>query len=500
MSIATKLIRGSAVNLIDHGVKVVAMFVTTPLMLERLGQDDYGVWIIALTLIGYLRLLDLGVSFAGTRFLGQALGAGDNVRYHAQLGSLSYLYSRISLASLLVTALLTLVVPAFLGDDSFPAATRWIVLGLGITTSIRFSTRIFEVVLKSHLRYDSIGLSSITKTLIQTALLIAVLTTRPSLPTVVLVFILTDVLDQVLLVFLSRRTFPESFPLFPAQRPPGIGAIIRYSSTSMIASLGSQLRNGVAPLVIAHFLGLSQVAPYSVGSRFLTLFTDIVNAIFGGNFIAAFSHLDGRNDHDALVANFLKTLRFSSATATLGGGMLAVFGPPFIERWIGPSFSEAGKILLILVAPTTVMLMQYPTRGFIYSQDKQHWLVWIMFAGGVFNAVLGIILTPGMGVTGPAVATAAELLIVSGILIPVITARYCRIPLHAYLRTLLESAAPPLLLSVVFHFVASQTKPDTYLGIFSLGAVFLALSIPLLWIFTFSKPDRDRILSLMRNR
>jgi hypothetical protein len=53
---------------------------------------------------------------------------------------------------------------------------------------------------------------------------------------------------------------------------------------------------------------------------------------------------------------------------------------------------------------------------------------------------------------------------------------------------------------VVFHFVASQTKPDTYLGIFSLGAVFLALSIPLLWIFTFSKPDRDRILSLMRNR
>ncbi len=61
---------------------------------------------------------------------------------------------------------------------------RWIVLALGSATALRFATRIFEVILKSHVRYDLLGAIAIIKTIIQAACVTYFLTrgtdSRPS--------------------------------------------------------------------------------------------------------------------------------------------------------------------------------------------------------------------------------------------------------------------------------------------------------------------------------
>lgn len=492
MSLAQKLIRGSSVNVIDLVVKIAAMFVTTPLMVAHLGKEAYGTWIVALTLIGYIRLLDLGVTFSGNRFLARALGAKDEVEYQRLVHAFVYLYQRIAILSLAVTLILSVAIPPFLAADSFLVATRWLVLGLGLTTALRFWTRIHEVVLKSHLRYDQIGLSTIVKTLVQATLVIIALLRGHGIDTLLLIFLFTDVLDQALLILLARRIQPVSVrPI--TRKPAGLPELARYSSTAVMASLGTQLRQGIDPLVVGHFAGLSQVPAYSIGTRFLTLFGDFINSIFGGNFVAAFSQLDGRNDPGALIRNFLITIRFSSALAAFGGVSIALFGPAFIERWVGPTFADAGTVLLILTGPTTLMLMQYPVWGFFYSQNRQSWLAIATLGGGAFNAALSITLVMKIGFLGAAWGTAIELTLVFGIIVPLLIVRFCNIPVWRYALTVLGTALPyGILAALVHHFLAERILPE-YPRLILAGALFSIAAAPIFWWLTLTGTERDRI-------
>ncbi len=499
MSLTRKLLRGSTINLAEHAIKITVMFVTTPLMVLHLGRENYGVWIVALAIIGYLRLLDLGVSLTGSRLLGRAIGAGNKDDYDNLFVTFSYLFNRIGIIALAITLILALFLPFVIPGNAALSEARWIIFGLGLATSFRFWTQIFLVVLKSHLRYDWIGLASIIKTLLQGTLIFILLTRGHGLTSLLLAYIITDVLDQVLLVLFSRKIYPQGQVRFVHNRPTGLGPILRYSATVMMVNIGSQLRNGVDPLVIGHFSGLAFVPVYSIGSRFLTVLTDIVNAIFGGSFIAAFSQLDGRNDHHALVRNFLKSLRFSCAIASLGGGAIAVLGPLFIERWIGSSFADSGKVLLILVVPTTLMLMQYPVWGFFFSQNKQRWLAFTALGGGFFNAALSIILALNIGFFGVVWATFIELLLAFGIIVPILTSRICQIGILTYWWNLLKHGIPFVLLCFIFDLTVGHLIRPDYFSLLVSGVGLGALAIPLFWFLPLTKEDR-RILRNQASR
>lgn len=493
MSLAQKLIRGSAVNLAEQGIKLAVVFVTTPLMVRYLGREDYGLWIVGLAIIGYFRLLDLGISLSGNRFLSQAIGSGRPERYRELFFTLSYLYNRIGFAALVFTLFLSLLVPLWLPKDSVITETRWIILGLGLTTAIRFWNQIFEVVLKSHLRYDLIGIASILKALLQGGLIIYFLTKGHGLQTLLLIFVATDVLDQAILFAFSRRIYPEGRFRIVKKPPADVRPLLRYSATAMTNSVAGNLRSGIDPLIIGHISGLSFVPVYSIGSRFLSIFTDVINAIFGGNFLAAFSQLDGRNDQESLVRNFLKSLRFSSAIAAIGGSFLVIFGPDFIERWIGPSFADSGMVLKILAAPTVLMLMQYPVGGFFYSQNKQNWLAIITLAGGLFNLILSITLALRFGFFGAVWATCIEISLLFGFFVPYLAARISNLSLASYLYALLRNIAPYLILSLSFALLTRNLMEPDYLRLALLGGCLGLLTAPIIWIFSFSPEDRQHV-------
>jgi O-antigen/teichoic acid export membrane protein len=498
VSLAKKLIRGSVISVSEQVLKVVAMFITTPLMVEHLGGEDYGLWIVALTLIAYLQLLDLGVSFSGTRFLGQAIGAGDSTRFRETIRTLNYLFNHIALAAILLTLVLGLLIPLWLPRDAVLVEARWVVLALGSATSLRFATRIFEVILKSHVRYDLLGAIAIIKTIIQASCLIYFLTRGHGLKTLLAIYLLTDLIDQCFLLAFARRISPGSRIRFFPDRPLELAPFLRYSLSAFMANLGQHLRSGVDPLIIGHFSGLPMVPVYSIGSRFLSLFTDVVNAVFGGNFVAAFSQLDGRNDREALVRNFLKTTRFSSAFAALGGSAIALFGPAFIERWIGPSFSQAGQVLLILVVPTCVMLAQYPAWSFFYSQNKQQWLANATLAGGAFNAILSIILALKIGFLGVVWATAVELLLVFGLFVPWLIARTCGRGFFLFLVHLTRHAAPFAALGLIFQLLFGGWITPDYLRITLLAVAYGVISLPPLLFLTLAAEDRRLLVSRLR--
>ena len=63
MSLARKVLHSSGVNLLDHGVKFAAIFLLTPIMIDRLGEEYYGIWLLIVSVVTYFHLLDMGIQW-----------------------------------------------------------------------------------------------------------------------------------------------------------------------------------------------------------------------------------------------------------------------------------------------------------------------------------------------------------------------------------------------------------------------------------------------------
>lgn len=498
MSLFAKLIRGASTNVLEHGLKVVVMFITTPLMVGCLGKVDYGIWLLAIAIIAYFRLLDLGVSFAGSRYLGISLGAGDRAEYKSLVCDLFRLFVRIGLVTLALTIFAVWAMPLFINEPGMLATVRILVAGFGMATALRFFTRIYEVILKSHVRYDLIGVSSIIKTILQAAMVIGLLLAGHGLMTLLVVHILIDVFDQLLLVIFARRV--ESDLRLRGQHV-GVGRtaeLLRYSATSMVTNAGHSLRQGIDPLIITHVSGIATLPAYSVGVRFLGVFADVVNAIFGGNLISAFSQLHGRGDAESLIKHFLQAVRYSTVVTTLGGCMLMMLGPAFVMRWVGPDFAVSGMVLWILTPVTTLSLCQYPVWALFYSQNKQHWLAVFTMVSGIFNLALSFYLAWRIGWTGVVWATCVEMALAFGLATPWLVKRVCAVPLKRYLPQILVPATKITLASVAYWLATRAFILPAYDRLFLLGFGYVAFISTVIWFLVFTKFERSQMLEILK--
>ena len=496
MSLQRKVVRGSTLNLLDHLVRIASMLVVTPLMVTQLGLEGYGIWLVLTAAISFLNLLDGGITLSGTRFLAKALGGGDTSGADRVTGTLRWLYHRVGLVCLAGTALLVLAVPWLVRDPAWRDTGRMVLVALGGGTALRFFLRIHLVVLKSHLRYDLIVAASLVKLLVQTALILFLLSRGHGLVVLALAQIGSDLLDQCLVVLFSRRTQAAS-----AARPCPelLPEILRFSGLALLNSAGQHLRSRIDPFVLSTFVGVASVPVYNMGLRLVTLFSDLVNALIGGTFFTGFSQVEGRSGLDGVREKFLLSLRVSAPLALFGAAGLGLLGPAFLLRWLGPDFAESGRVLRWLLLPYTLWLIQFPTAVVIFSLNRHGLITRLTFASGLFNVALSAVLASQIGFYGVIWATVIDMGLYYGLALPWIACRVLQLPLRSYFVRLLRPAlllgawlAPALLL------LAPRIQPEY-------PSLFMAGSLLTLWfgvgaLLLLTAAERRKLLARLRRQ
>jgi O-antigen/teichoic acid export membrane protein len=490
-----KILRGSALNVVDHMVRIVAMLIVTPIIVSKLGLERYGVWLLLTSAVSFLALLDGGITLSGTRFLARCQGGTGNEG--AVLATLKWLYRWIACACLAGTILLVLAVPWVLKDGDMRETGRAVVLALGLSMALRFFFRLHLVVLKAHLRYDLIVAASLVKVVVQSILVVVLLLQGHGLVVLALAHTLAELIDQILVVLFSRGTGNR-----PSRKnnwcPSLLPEILRYSGTALLQMVGQQLRTRTDPFIITHYLGVSSVPVYNMALRLVSLFDDLVNAALGGTLLSAFSRFEGENDREGLNRRFLYTLKFSVALALIGGTGLFVLGPAFLVAWLGEDFAASGELLRFLVIPWTLKLMQYPGFSLLYATNQHHWLTKMTFAAGFLNVGLSVVLVSRMGVAGVVVATCIEMALFYAILMPRFVSRSMDIPLLAYLEALLNPAAklaaPLILWAVTVHFLGSVDFFELALA----GGSLLVVGVGASFAFLADRGERERLARLLR--
>ena len=182
-----------------------------------------------------------------------------------------------------------------------------------------------------------------------------------------------------------------------------LGSVIAFQSITIV--VGYQ----IDVLVVSHFLGVREVAVYSVSARVAAVATAFTSVLFFGLW-PAFS--------DALAKGDEGWAKSSLRRAEIGAGLISVvfvlgtllLFRPLVAVLSGNSLVPPTLLLLAVSAWTTVRTMHYPMAVLLNAAGVGRFLVWCGLAMALVNLGLSVFLTRALGVSGPLWGSAVSVL------------------------------------------------------------------------------------------
>lgn len=490
MSKARLLLKGSFFRNAQMLVVLGASFFITPLVVRSLGSRLYGFWTLIGAFVGYYGLMDLGLSSAAARYLSQALGREDAEELNATAAGAFSLFSLLGTVVLLLAAAVAAAGPLFIADPAEAALFRKIMLIMGAGTAAGFPLKVYTGLLTSYLRYDLISYLSISRALLANAAIYFLLRRGGGIMDVAAVTVAASLLQNAAAGVVCRLSYPEVRAArlrFDAAR---IRLMFGYGWKTLVCQLGDVLRFRLDSVVIAAFLNVSLLTPYSIGVYLVEGFGQLVlNSV--GMMLPVFSQYEGQGDYDSMRSALLRVTRVSALLSAFVGYSIVFYAPAFIRRWMGPGYEGAAAVAAILTAGFILELAQSPGIQLLYGVSKHEYYAALNACEGAANLALSLLLLRRYGMYGVALGTTIEMIFFKLFVQPVYICRVIGLPVRVYLvdmilGTLAKSAVP---LGLYFFVVRGLVLPQ-YPRLVACVAAQALFFAPAAYFFIISEPER----------
>lgn len=464
-------------------VHLAVGFFLSPLILHKLGDDAFGVWVLIFSLTGYYGLLDFGIRFSIVRYVAKFMSCRDEEQLTRFLNTSLVAYSAIALLVLALTGLGILgLTSLFHVPPNLVPASRLLLLIVGVEIAVGFPLGVFAGVLEGLQKFSWLNLTQILFTLLRALFIVIILEWGGRLLSVALVTVVLNLLSYGLLVGMVFRVLPVRLgPKFVdrgAFRQMGT-----YSSVAFLIMVADRLRFESDAVVIGMFLSSTAITYFTVGLKLVAYPTAVVQSL-AQVFTPMASHSDAVGDLDRLQKIFLAGNRACALTIFPMCVVLIVLGKPIIEVWVGAKYLSSYAILLLLIVPKTLYLAQAASTKILLGMSRHRTLALVFLLEGCANLTLSILLLRHFGILGVALGTAIPLVCTSLFFLPRHVCRLLRVPVRAFLSQayfvpfVLCSPMVAALLVLRYSFPVHSYR-DLLLQLAAAGTVY---SLGLLWL------------------
>ncbi|MEO6911140.1 MAG: MATE family efflux transporter, partial [Edaphobacter sp.] len=152
-------------NWIAMAVGMVVPFFLTPFVIRHLGETAYGIWILAVSTVAYLGLLDMGLRSAIIRFVSKAQAQGKLEDATSAIGAALWVRVLISAGVAVLSVVLALVFPhLFTIPAELHRAAQITVLMCALGVAFTLVSGVFGAVLAATNRFDILSSISAVQT------------------------------------------------------------------------------------------------------------------------------------------------------------------------------------------------------------------------------------------------------------------------------------------------------------------------------------------------
>jgi len=473
-------------------------FVLTPFVLHRVGATDYGLWMLALSLVGYGALLDFGVANAVTKYVAAYRRHEDFHRLRGVVATGLAVFLAAGAVVIVASIVLAVALPSLFQIPAGKESTaRWLVILAGIGVAVSLPTATTLAVLRGLQRFDLVNAVSVLGTTLYAAAVVAILELGGGVVEIVAANVPLQLAMQVPMVLAIRRSAPDlKLGLRGASREHG-RVVASFGAAQFVIAVSAQARVRAPEAVIGAVSPAGRVTAYSIARR-LGEMSGALSDQFVSVLMPLASSLDAGNERPRLRTMQIASTRVAVAITLLAGLPVAVLARPFLAAWVGPEYAGNAKLVWILVGAGAAAAVGWPSGAILTGIGRNRMLALFTASSALLSIGLTIALIGPLGLTGAAlgvlIGTAAETF---GLAVPY-SLRVTGAPFRRFVASAVAPAMVPAVPALaLLLFLREAFDPASFVAIAGVALIGAAAYAACYLSLPWTRPEREPVRALV---
>lgn len=453
-------------------LKNASLFVYTPLLLNYLGQTEYGIYQMVNSLISNLTIMNMGFSFAYVKFFTRESHKKHSYKAVEKLNGLYLmLFTFISLVTLMIGFLLILnrrwLFSASLKDSEMNLVAQLMGI-LVVNIVITFFSSIFDANILVHEEFVFQQIRQLGQTILFP------LITIPSLiffnAGALIVVLIQTTLSFILLMTNVKFCIKKLHMRFCFKQldVSMLKEITIFSFFIFLNQIFNQINDTAPTFIIGTMKGAKQVAIYSIVNQLKAVFF-LLSQTLTNIFIPKVNRIVHQTDNSKeLLQLMIKIGRIQALILGIFVGGFITVGKYFLTWWIGPNFEASYYLLVSIIIPLLIPLSQNIGLEIQQARNKHMFRSIVLTLFSVLNILITIIMVSKFDVYGLTVGYILSLIFGYGIIMNWYYHKKLKLNMITFWKDYLPYLVPCLVATIsckkLFNFPIDNMKSFIMIG------------------------------------
>jgi O-antigen/teichoic acid export membrane protein len=478
---------------------IVAGLLYTPWMIHKIGQSEYGLYTLAISVIGFFTI-DFGLGEAVSRFMSRYNVEGNKEKASDFLGITFKLYVVIDI--LIIVFLLIFFI--FI-DNIYKELTPIELYQFKIVFSIAalYSITAFPFmplngILISNEKFVFLKLADLLHKVFTVTTMVIILVLGYKLYALVTVNAVTG-----LLLIAFKLSFIQKSKLisvnFKANDKGILRSIFSYSVWTTIIVTSQRFIMNITPTVLGAFAGSVQISLFAIAMAIEGYVWTFANAL-NGLFLPKVSRITLDNKNPVEVENLM--IKVGRIQLVMTGLLIVGFltmGKEFMILWLGENFKDSYYIAMLLIGTGIITLTQQIGNTALIALNEIKYRAFCALIAAGISFTLSIFLSQIYGALGSGIAIFTGGLIGYVIGMNIVYYKVLEINVFRFFKECHFKMAIPLTLTCIAGYAMQYYWPVESLGIFLIKACLLAcIYLVLMWFAAFNQFEKGLFMEVFQ--
>lgn len=498
---------GAILSYISLAINVIAGLVYTPWMVEQIGDENYGLYTLANSLIT-LFLVDFGLGAAVNRYVSKYRAEGRQDKINNFLGAIYKLYlviDAVIFLALLVTYFLIDTIYAQLSPSELHSfKTVYIISASFAVVNFPFVT--LNGILNAYEKFIQLKLADIIYRVLLIGVTIAALlfdyNTEHKLVALVAIHAAVGLIVTIYKFAVVQKQLPIQIN-FRHHEAELYKDIFGFSFWIMLAALAQRLIFNITPTI----LGATVTGDASFSIAVFGIITMIegyaytITTAINGMFMPRISRVyEGENAERNLAPLFVGVGKFQYALNGLIIAGFAVVGKEFIALWMGPEYIDAYFGILLVTIPGLFFNSLQIANTAMTVRKIVKIPACINIGTGLCNVVLSIWLSSMLGVLGACLSIFVAYML-RALATNIVVWRELKFDIPAFVMQCYIRLSIPILLCIAVGFVLNaQFSSVSWMSLVMKAAIVAVVYLALILIIGLNKEERMAVRAIIKKK
>lgn len=473
-------------------------FFLSPFIVHHLGNDAYGLWVLANSLTLYLSLFNLGVSSAVVRYVARFHADENDEEANAVIASALAIFVVVGIAVIFTSFVLaTLLVPRLHIPEAYQFTARTIVVIGGFNVAVTLVGGVFGGVLTALHRFDMFNLVAVVNSSLTAIAVVIILLRKPNLISLALVYLLFAIAATFAYSAVASRLYPAMRIRIAGSDREHLKLIFSFSNYAFLLQVSFNLIFYTDSIIIGTFLSVSLIAFFAIAGNLIFYSRAFISGL-SSLMTPRVSVMEVRGAEHEVQRLTLRATRCATVVVLPIALTFLLRGGTFIRLWMGPGYAEqSSRVLSILAVGLIFFAADQVATATMLGLDKHRTVMLAVLSEAVCNLAISIALVPRMGIFGVAWGTTLPSLAVSLLFWPWYLNRILHISVRDYVvSTWLRPAIALIPFGLLTYWIERMQAAHNLVIFFCQIAAILPVALLAWWYLCFDLSERREFLRL----